>query len=259
MKHKLCLALSIVSVAALGFSQRAEAVIINNVDFTVVYTGTALPNASTPAWTQNVSIGGSMSPNTPDAGVLTLNSLSSSSINTYAELAKASGYWDAASLLGTTIEFSMKVDSNATGKWAAHVLFLNGSKIFNFAIYEGGIGTFNGTSLTSTYAMDTVSGFNTYRLTLNGGGLVDVYVNNAPVPVITGYAGYGSNSANVIEWGDASGNAQGSSQWQYVAFTNAGAFAPVPEPSSAALIGATVLGGILLARRGKTLFSPANR
>jgi hypothetical protein len=99
-----------------------------------------------------------------------------------------------------------------------------------------------------SYAIDTVSTLNTYRLTMGIDGLVSVYINNGAAAVISGYAGQALSVDN-IDFGSLSTSVDGISKWDYLAFTNAGAFAPIPEPSITVLLGVGIFG--LLAARGR--------
>jgi|GEM_PF-2580310 len=225
-----------------------HAAIINGVDFTTVYTGTSLPENATPAWTATVNGTTSIvTPNSPSAGILT--------IDTSTDYVYYSRIWSAST--DTTLEISMQVDSVYTGNYASTSLyFTNGTKDYRIffaptAILVGDIG---GTPAAptgdfATYSFDTTGAFNTYRVTLESGSM-SLYVNNSTTAAVSGYTGTANDTSNVVYFGDVSGTVAGVSEWEYLAFTNAGAYAPVPEPTSLGLFVAG-LATVLLTRRRK--------
>lgn len=224
-----------------------HAAIINGVDFTTVYSGTVLPGDATPAWTANVNAASTVTANSPSAGILT--------IDTSTGIALYSMNWSAAT--NTTLEISMQVNSLFTGNTATNGLyFTNGAIDYRIgfaptAILVGDIGgtPANPTGAFATYSFDTTGAFNTYRFTLASGSM-SLYVNNSTTAAVSGYTGTTPVSSNEVLFGDFSGNAAGVSEWEYVAFTNAGAFAPVPEPTVLGLFVAG-LSTVLLTRRRK--------
>lgn len=99
------------------------------------------------------------------------------------------------------------------------------------------------------YSPTTIQGFavdltqwTTVRITITGGNttapVASVYINNEPDVKATQVL---LHSANLpyFQIGDAaSGTSRGGvSEWDYIRWTNAGAFAPIPEPGSLALLG----------------------
>ncbi len=229
------------------------ATIINNVEFDVVYAGYGLPEDATPEWDTRLGIDSAQSVD-PESGIYTLSTTTSGTGSLRIE---NSPLWDAGTGVGTpgtTIEFSMKVDEQvATGasNAALQLLFSNGSRRYEVRIADGMI--FAGTSSSSySYSLDTSSDFNTYRITLSGDGegLVSIYVNNSTTAVISGYAGV-TASTDAIIWGDTSTVIGGTTTWEYFAYTNSGAFAPIPEAHTLALCGTGMALLLLMGRRSR--------
>jgi hypothetical protein len=219
--------------------------VINGVDFTTVYEGNVLPTAATPAWSGVVT--GSAVANSPSAGILTLSTLVSE--NAYFETP-----WSAST--PTTLEFSMKVNSVDPAAFAATAIYFTngGPKDYRIAFTSSAIlvGDISGTPSNpsgtyATYAFDTTA-LTTYRITLEGGAL-SLYLNNSPTAAVSGYTGTGDYTGNAFIFGDASGNVGGTSEWQYVAFTNDGAFAPVPEPAA---VGLFAMGAAIFLSRSRS-------
>ncbi len=215
------------------------ALISTDVDFTTVYTATVVPNSATPKWTLNLSQGSA----SVAGGVLVMNTPQSS--GRYYSLSEET--WDGGTATGSTIEFSLKVISTAEGATAGatQFMFSTGSKLYTFNFSETGVATQTGGYSVS---YDTTSDFTVYRITLSEGGIASLYANHSSTPLIADYSG-SDNSNNKISFGDSSNSIGGISHWEYVAFTNQGSFAPIPEPTSVSLLGVTLLLGARLCRR----------
>jgi len=250
---KACLLLA---GSALAFSSASPALAeeINGVDFGVVYQGGILPADSTPAWVY-ASAGGSVQTPDPVEGTLQLTTTKSGG----GYYTSGAGVWDgnfSEEKPGSTVEFSMKVVSQAEGAdiAAASLHFSTSSMRFILNITSDKIYLSNTVSDTNSYLLDTTDAFHTIRLTLagDGSGVVSVYVDNNPTAVLSGYMGQSSGANNTLWWGDNSASVGGTTQWKYLAFTNEGAFAPVPEPRpiAAGLIGAAFIAWNLCAKSG---------
>ncbi len=227
----------------------ARAALINDVDFTTYYSASSnvRPNAATgvspnetPNWTsaQNGTATSTVSNN-----IMTLYTTASD--NLFYTMGNTNPQnWNGAygaGTLGTTIEFSLKVDAQTGSTGAVQLIFAGATtQAFSMLISANKITlatASNGSGVS--YTFDTTSDFHTYRLTQAGDGSssINLYIDNNSVPIISGYSGYDVGStSNLIRFGDFSGSVGGTSEWEYIAFTNAGAFAPVPEPGSLALI-----------------------
>jgi len=218
------------------------AVIINDVSFTSVYdpssSNQVFPNSpttesiATPKWGLSSNSGSQALTLDKDAMIASSTLAGTRSYTITSALAYGgTNVWTASAGLGTTIEFSLKVDSlDSTSTVATAFSLSNGSNAWSFSFGTGQITTSPSTS-GSPYSFITNTGFNTYRITLDTGGKVSLYINGSPTPVISNFAGGGS-SLNQIQFGDTSNTFGGTVEWGYIAFTNEGAFAPVPEPSA---------------------------
>lgn len=158
--------------------------------------------------------------------------------------------FDASTATGSTVEFRMKVNSqNALATNGAVQLIVYGTntdKRFEVTLSDSGAGFFEGTK----HAHDT-SVFNTYRLTF-GGSSASLYLNGGTTAIATNTVGGSDFGVNLLRIGDISSTDAilGVSEWEYIRWTNAGQFAPVPEPATfAALTGLLALGAIMLRRR----------
>ncbi len=221
-------------------SVRSE--IINDVDFTYIYRGTAAP--SNPPWTTPLANGSG----TSDGTVFTIQTTAAEN-RYYLMAAGENSPWDAMETNGSTVEFSTRIVSQAAGATtgAVNLTITNGSRNFSFILGSDGVGI-NG---DNHYALDT-SAFHTYRLTLSGSGTtatMSVYLDGGLTPIISSYVSTAGNTANRLYFGDPSGTYGGITEWEYIAFTNQGAFAPIPEPGTVALMGMGVLGLIYRHRK----------
>lgn len=206
-----------------------QAVLINDVDFSYVYDGSASP--TNPPWSTPLANGSGIS----DGNVFTIATTAAE--NRYYLMTAGTGIpWNAGGDEGSTIEFRIKIEEQASGAdAAAYLTVTNGSRNFSFTLTDEGV-LINGGPL---YEMNT-SVFNVFRLTLTGSGAtatMNVYLNNDPTPIIQNFASSAANTNNRIYFGDPSNSVGGITQWDYIAFTNDGAYAPVPEPGTAMLLG----------------------
>ncbi|AHF94715.1 hypothetical protein OPIT5_23805 [Opitutaceae bacterium TAV5] len=220
----------------------AAAVLINNTEFSFVYDGSLIPTESTPAWTKNGT--GTLTASTTD-GILSM----AASNTAYYSLNDPS-IWQAGEGAGTTIEFSMKVVQHNAGaiRSAMAFVFSTGSRAYIVNFTETTVFFGNTVTPSLSYAIDTKADFNTYRLTLTPAGVVSLYINNSATPVITDYGGQ-ANTSDQIYFGSGAAQVGGTVLWDYIAFTHTGAFAPIPEPGSVALVGGLVGFTVMLLRR----------
>lgn len=200
--------------------------------------------AASPSWTTTAS-GGSVT-YTTDPNPTVFGATASGSFLFFT----ADSGFDASTATGSTVEFRMKVNSqNALATNGAVQLIVYGTntdKRFEVTLSDSGAGFFEGTK----HAHDT-SVFNTYRLTF-GGSSASLYLNGGTTAIATNTVGGSDAGVNLLRIGDISTSDAilGVSEWEYIRWTNAGQFAPVPEPATfAALTGLLALGAVMLRRR----------
>ncbi len=233
------------AVAWLLLSMPAQAVLFSDdVAFTTVYDGTALPQSSSPVWQALGQAPGSATGISEEVvdGVLRLETPATGA-RYYRIL--STGSWDGSTATGSTVEFRLQVGSMAAGATNATIILLAvGDKAYSFYFRPMGI-THGGTN-APVHEFDTSSDFNTYRITLSPTEGANLYVNGNVTPLISGYAGGAiSPWTNHVYFGDASGSAGGVIYFDYFAFTNAGVFAPVPEPAT---VGLLLFGAVVVIR-----------
>lgn len=237
---------TLASLAILGLAGTAAqaAVVVDGYNFDFAYTGDGdvLPTASTPTWTTGGSGAATMS-----GGVATINTFAAPS-DKWFEIVRGGSY-NPTTNVGEKgyVQFRMKVNSEADG-----VRF--GSGIY-LAAQAGSIGLFMGEFNGNTGLFDNAHNFiapvdvyqwHTYRVELDANApsyrvWVDDFTYANQVANGTGYG----NGASTY-FGDGSGDIQGSSDWDYVAWNNSGLPTAVPEPAALSLVG---LGALLAIRR----------
>lgn len=209
------------------------------------YDGNALPQNSTPAFSVYFDVPPDIS-ETVSNGILTLNSpYGKDHLYRYYGAAWTPG------AAGTTVETRVKLDSVSSGAFGAGDITL----ITNTASWtwqfrtdrlteQGGNGTLLYADLPG--GLDPTDGFHDFRFAITGeSGPVNLYIDGNPTPAFTWTTGGGSNGAR-IDWGDNLGTSGGQMEWDYIQWTNDGAYAPVPEPASLSLL---ALGALALRRR----------
>lgn len=203
--------------------------------WTSSYEGDVFPESATPAWTEN-SIGGTRS-------LGTIGSTNFLNINTFPDPSEQRHFvqnnlsvWDGST--DSTIEIRARVNSQSGTDGAGEFNWRSGSFEDLLALRVGSIGL---RSNVSNYTMDT-SDFHTYRITLESGApRFKIYVDNNDTPVLNGTGD--AETSNLLVFGDFQGIYGGSVDWDYIRWTNAGAFPAIPEASTAtaSLLGLLVL------------------
>lgn len=236
--------------ASLAFTTVASAsVVVDGYTWDSAYTGDSdvLPTASTPAWTT----GGSGSA-TASGGALTIDTTTVD--NRWFEIASG-GAWNPATGNTAYVQFRTKLNSQNGMFGDGIVIGSNASNYLGlqFGTYSGvetGWTTKTGVFLKSrtlVQALD-VSQYHTYRVATDG-GTYSLWIDDMNTPVVSN-ATLDPNTGNPsMYFGDGSGDTQGSSTWDYVAWNVNGAPVAVPEPVSASVLG--IGGMMLLARRRK--------
>ncbi len=234
--------LSVIAGALFAFSSPSHGLIISDdVDFTVDYQASSglLPSAATPVWTRVGSAGGSTG-STLISGALVFNTPLAG--DRLFRIQNSTGNWDGSTTTGSTIEFSLKVESIASEAAAAtSIYFSTGTRgyIFHFSTVSILYGS-------ASVAHDTTGEFQRYRITLSPEGHASLYANGNTTPLISDYSGATlSTATNHIYFGDPGGTVGGIAHWEYIAYTNGAAVAPIPEAGtlSLALFGSVLLMG----------------
>lgn len=213
-----------------------------SVVWTTQYTGDALPNEapSDPLW-EKVTYGEGPTASVEN-GILTVDA----PYNTALVYLAPNASW-APTILGSTLEVRLKVDTLAPGAtWSQTLSISTGTTNFYIGFSPNKVQDFNTGS--SFYFMDTTDDFHTYRFTISGTDTLALYVDGNMTAAFSGDTGGASAASPSVFFGVAGSPANaGQVQWDYVQWTNAGSFAPVPEPASVALIGFAI--GALFLRR----------
>jgi len=230
----------------------------SDVTWTTQYLGDVMPDSASPAWTQSINWGyqpthGYVS---SDGDILTQSTWTPAGTASFAMGPTA---WQGDT--DSTVEFRIKIDDVADGQTYASQMLIgfprgaNADRRWELAFKQNGVDA--GVGASETYAAD-LSMWHTFRALIYAtdatypGGIMEIYdLDSADptTPVLTDNAAPGLTYAN-LTFGDLfSGSIGGTTNWDYVAWTNAGAFVPVPEPTLMALLGMGTL-ALLRRRRG---------
>lgn len=236
---------------ALGaLTTRDSSAFINDIDSstagdqTASYEATAIPQNATPAWTspgdaQTYGVSG---------GELTLTTTTGNSRAFY----DTTGWWgnDADRATGYTVEFRMRVDQINDTANRGPTLVRIGDGIQKVEL-EWRANSVEWNPFTASAGSVTIdpSSYLTYRVAYdpagdNGNGAYAAWINGTLVSDTLSGA---SSTADHLLFGDSSGTRYGgTTTWDYIRWDTTGAYAPVPEPASVALLS---LGGLLIAAR----------
>jgi len=228
------------AVALVGAGVRAA---VLPAPFSASYEGDFLPDSasSNPQWSALYTEGSA----SVSGGILTITTTGAQS-EAYRYVGGTGTAWDPTGA-GSTIEINLKVDSVDAGAGrAGDMLIATGT---NAWLLRWGNGVISEELNGDSYLMATTDAFHTYRLTIpNDTGPMNLYVDGNTTAA-TSFAGVASGTLTRIDFGDTLDPGDGGVvQWDYIRWTNAGAYAPeaVPEPAS---LGVVALGGLALLRR----------
>ena len=235
---------SVVLAIFLGMlSTKAEAVIIDGVNWTFNWDGNVLPTQATPPF-DNFG-----------------TAFTTDGFTSIAPAGGGAGMSDAAWAGGnlgagpaSTLEFRVRVLAQGSQPDTYGAALFAGWNGVRFNVFLNALDTpfvdfgGSGPSLTNTYEIDTAD-WHTYRMVFTPGGseMVSLYIDDVFRLSTSGGPGF----ANAVQFANYTGwvSASASSEWDYIRWTNAGAFAPVPEPSTFALLGAVGVAALAFRRR----------
>lgn len=249
------------ALCALGITP-AHAVIINGVDWLNAYQPNAITNNNLPtvpagvtggAWT----LGGSAGTSTITDDYLTITTATTAENRYYSN----SNNWSGSN--GMTVEMNLQIASSvAPGNPAAQIRLggtsaLSTNRYIYLNFFQNSIAYTSGATFTTIANIDLTS-FTTLRFTLSDTAGLIIYANNNATPLgtiaLSAFATGATGTNNVI-FGDITGTgtavAGGTSNWNYIAYTQG--IVPVPEPQAAALL------GIAVATLATMRFSSCNR
>jgi len=218
--------------------------------FSYEYDGNALPPASTPAWAEvNTTAGASAS---VSGGILTTATTDLADNIEYYQ--SGPGAWNPTGA-GTTVEARFKTNHGSNGYAGTLEIITPGSGGVDGRWFFLLLGNRWFTELRGGGELDLNSvgvhaedDFHTYRFTLadENVGPLQLYVDDGTTPAYS-WNGSSSGGRNRLAFGDGHSAANGDIQWDYIQWTNEGAFAPVvPEPTMISLAG---LSAVAMLRR----------
>ncbi|MFA9480453.1 PEP-CTERM sorting domain-containing protein [Phycisphaerales bacterium AB-hyl4] len=201
------------------------------------YEADAIPQNASPSWTgvgsgQDYGVSG---------GELTLTTLHNNSrfFHLDPSFVRATGY---------TVEFRMRVDDIDDPRGPVLVRIADGTEQVELEWWDNSIIRWN----SSSSVIPDPSVYRTYRIAYDpsadeGAGAYSAWIDNILVSdELTGNA----STTNQLLFGDTSSSRYGgTTTWDYVRWDTTGAYAPIPEPASLALLG---IGGALLLGRRRT-------
>jgi hypothetical protein len=256
MKCDYLKVLAILGAVTLAVPRAANASLLDSADFTYKYEMNDEPSdvdADGNSTNDFQRIVNSPATAAVSGGILTLDGAGAGNnpLATYYVSNTASQVWlnsGISQATGYTIEARLKVTADSTfGIWGAGWIFAGTSAAVGESVYinfmEDGLGW--GGANTPILAIDTTDDFHVYRLALKD-GLYSLWVDGALITstLVADAAG----GAYELYLGDAGSNWNGIMEVDYFRFTS-GAFAPVPEPSSAVLFLTATAGALGFVRR----------
>ncbi|HEY5924458.1 MAG TPA: hypothetical protein VIV11_22425 [Kofleriaceae bacterium] len=124
----------------------------------------------------------------------------------------------------STVETSLRIAGGGETSTAQTLRLLTGVRDIQLHFRTTGISLQGG----SSYSIDTTV-FHVYRVVVRAGIFVEVYVDGGPTPVLTRIETAGT-TLNRLRFGDVTASGFGDVYWDYIRWTNTGAYAPNPPP-----------------------------
>lgn len=193
-------------------------------DFTDSYQADDLPQSAstTPSWVKMHDDTGGTGESVADSILAVKTALSE---NIVYRLTGGTGLaWDPTEV-GSTVEMRLKVDIQNGSAGAGSFEIRSGRQLWGIVFYLNAVGIQIGKG--KPVLMDTTDGFHVYRFTLAGnGGPLKLYVDGGESPVAS-WEGV-EDTATLLDFGATITDVNGEVQWDYIRWTNQGAFEPVP-------------------------------
>ena len=186
--------------------------------WTTMYDGTALPDASVPAWTAN----GTTTSNSVLGGELTLYSLGSNLTDYYSIMPTFNN------ATGGIVESRLKIngmdDSTPPNSMGMAFRIADGTRAIDFTLFNNSICEPANTGNCYTIPGGAAS-YHKYRMTFKNNDYM-VYVDDAVALDGTGMSMGGAGGQNYIKVGDNATNADTSTTFDYIYYYNAGSKLP---------------------------------
>lgn len=232
----------VVDVMSMGFA--SAAVVVNGVTWTHGYEGNVVPNdpSSQPGAWDLVTNTGTTSQSISQ-GILNISTNGINSNLLYRQLPSSPGgpHW-APTGIGSTLEARIRVVDSGDLVGIQSIDIRDGDRLFRF-LFSHDTGVFTGVRdmLNEQFVAADIFQFHTYRVTVNeAANLASLYVDGATTPAFT-TSGIAA-SFTLLDFGDqSSGDWDGQVEYDYIRWTNQGAFSPIPEPATAMLFGLTLI------------------